>query len=115
MPCRRWPLVTLALLAGCGGAGALSGEDLAQQLQQGDWSGAKVSDVSCVKKETRVFTCIGDYQATRDSLEADSGVAALDSTSWSDEDWDAMAAGQSGRVSWEVTVDESGKWIARQT
>ncbi|MDA0179942.1 hypothetical protein OJ997_06525 [Solirubrobacter phytolaccae] len=104
----------LALLTGCG-AGSPSGNDLTKELQQGDWSGARVSNVSCVQKEARVFTCMGDYRATRESLEANNSTAAVDSTEWTDEDWEAIAAGQSGRVSWEVTVDESGKWIARQT
>ncbi len=110
---RACTLVALALLAGCG-SGTISGDELAKDMEAADWKGGKVTGVSCVKKADRVFTCLGEYTVTGESLRA-SGEMPVDTSDWTDEDWDAMAAGQSGQASWEVTVDESGTWIANAT
>jgi hypothetical protein len=124
---KRWLLLAgiAGVLAGCGGSGSngggrggggeagggrLSASDLASEMETADWNGAEVSGVSCVKKTDRVFTCLGDYQASRDAVEEEMG--SVDTSDFTDKDWDVLVEQQSGQVSWEVAVDESGQWIA---
>jgi hypothetical protein len=114
---KRWLMLAgiAGVLAGCGSSGGdasggLTASDLATEMENGDWSGAEVSGVSCVKKTDRVFTCLGDYQANREAVKE--GMGSVDTSDFTDKDWDVLVEQQSGRVSWEVAVDESGQWIA---
>jgi hypothetical protein len=103
---RAVSVVAALAVAGCGGSG-ISTADLAGELENGDWGGATVSNVTCAKKDTRVYTCMGDYTATRKSVSA-----SMDTSDFTAADWDALIGDQRIGGSWEVTVHDDGTWIA---
>jgi hypothetical protein len=89
-------------------AGGTKPEALATELEQGDWDGAKVSDVDCVHKADKTYTCMGRYAPTQESVRESMPIAE----DWSNTTLNDYIAAASDRTSWEVTVGDDGNWIA---
>jgi hypothetical protein len=88
--------------------GGIKPEALATELEQGDWDGAKVSEVDCVHKADKTYTCMGTYAPTPESVRESMPIAE----DWSNTTLNDYIAAASGPTSWEVTVGDDGNWIA---
>lgn len=98
-------LLAALSIAACGGA-SLSDTDLASQMEQGDWNGnGSATKVTCVKKGKSTYTCMGTFRPSIKGAKAATGGIEPDA-----ETLRTLTAPQ--QVSWEVTVDSDGAWIA---
>lgn len=89
-------------------AGAVSAAELGEQLQAAiadSQEGSDFTGVKCVERDENVFRCLGDYKPTvawvRESM------AGVDTSGFTERDWDALVDQQTGNVTFEVTVDPS--------
>jgi hypothetical protein len=88
---------------------AITPQQVSQRMKTADWSGAKVSNVSCKQGDSRRhFICTADYRATRQSAAAAAKNGVIDTSKWTSADWDKHIADQSGRIRFEVTADSNG-------
>jgi hypothetical protein len=88
---------------------AITPAQVTQQMKTADWSGAKVSNVSCKPGDSRHhFVCTADYRATRQSTAAAARKAVVDTSKWTPAEWNKRVAAQSGRIRFEVTADSNG-------
>jgi len=99
---------TAIALTGCMPS-AITPDQVTQQMKTADWSGAKVSNLSCKQGDSlHTFVCTADFRATRQSAAAAARKAVVDTSKWTPADWDRHIAAQSGRIRFEVTSDSNG-------
>jgi hypothetical protein len=81
----------------------VSAGTLAKQMQSSDWGSEgkdKLSDVTCLRKTGRSYTCMGTYTPDEDSASAQ-------------EDTDAFGLTDPRPMTYEVVVNFDGNWIAK--
>lgn len=91
--------------AGCGGSGSSGASDVAVQLSRNVESKGqgRLTGTKCIKRTDTTFRCAADYQVSRDL--AEKSMSGIDTSNFTEKDWDAVIAQQSGPTVFDVTVD----------
>jgi hypothetical protein len=102
-------VAVLVLLTGCGSSGDATEQDVATSLTRAvdHDSGGRLTAVKCVKRDDRVYRCVGKFRMSQAGVEA--SMKDIDTTGFTDADWRVLVDQNSGPVSYEVTVDQDGE------
>lgn len=101
-------LIAAAAAAGCGDEGrGASSEKVAADLQQAVQDTAPdvtYEDVICARRSASTYACNGDFTPSVASVRQ--SMEGIDTSEFTDDDWNALIGQQSGRIGYLVTVDE---------